>query len=549
MSSKMNPLNSQLSIKSERFRVSARQPNKGKYTLFVKGDELSAAWIEDHQVDPNPIVFDDITGKSVWEQLFNGEKPNSVLSGKGNSLAFKSGHFRASGNGTYASKVRLIGNHGNQDEITGQWRKSSLVINSDSDPEDGSNTIVEGLAGLLVVGGGLVLYKKIRANRVQEAADSRIEELNANIQKAKDDWLKGASELQENENALKASTEQLNELQIKLRSYQESLANAEEQLRLSKQYGDEKAIKLWEKEVNDWNEDIMSTQEKILSVEAENKEMLAKSSDILQEMKAVKNDIKDLRDQKNGVQRLEKIIEEEFEEDLDEVANEENPYTTDAFKNSESALQEGDLDNVKLYDQIISEQAEEYETQLMKAVENSFGDGFTESMKKSVKDIISEGQNSAYDALVDATCTLPVLATGGKRKKETLGSGLCAELDGIDPIVDLYAEEFTIEENMIFKGSHVFQEFRSDLAEIGYESEIEELTDYVAGPEFAGEAGDLIGLAAEGSLVGEEAVGALDIASIGLGGEAFVDGLALEVGGDALLGEIALDILEIALIF
>ena len=519
--------------------------------LVAKGEEINTVWFEDRPLRGyGHFSFDEITGKAAWKKLFNGDKPNSVLSGQGRSLVFETGHFQTRANGTYASRIKLIGDQANQDVITGQWKKSSLLIDSTSaSEEDSSNTIVEGLAGLLVVGGGLVLYKKIRANRVQEAAEEQINELDQNIANAEDNLADMKGQFEINEAIIKENTAKLNKLQEQLSAYQKELANAEKQLELAKQFGgNEEIIKLWQDEVNEWQMDIMRIQEKIEPVSSANEELIAKSSDLLQDIKDIRGNIKILENQKEGVQKLQTIIEEELEEDLDDVANDAKPFETEAFKDNQAAIEGGEMPEVKLLDQMILEDANEYEAQLIKAIKDPFGSNYTESIENILKDVISEGQNEAYDALAKATCSVPVLAMGAKQKV-AVGGGFCTEIEGIDPVVDLYAEEFTIEENMIFKGSHVFTEFRSDLAEIGYEAEIAELTEFVAGPEFAGEAGELIGAFTEGTLVAEEAVGALDIASIGLGGEAFVDGLALEVGGDALLGEIALDILEIAVIF
>jgi hypothetical protein len=249
--------------------------------------------------------------------------------------------------------------------------------------------------------------------------------------------------------------------------------------------------------------------------------------------------------------KFQELAKQQLEEDLDDIVSEKSSFDNDAFRASQPDVEAGDVNEVKLLDQMVAEDAPEFEKEMLRQARASFGENFPTNLENNFANIISKGSNQAYDAFAEATCSglrLPkgAKARGGKRKGAFAGA-ICTDIEGIDPIVDVYAEEFTIERNMIFKGSHVFDELRSNLADIGYEAEVGELTEFVSGPEFAGEAGELISAVTEGALAAEDAVGALDIASIGLGGEAFVDGLALEVGGDALLGEIALDILEIAI--
>jgi hypothetical protein len=555
--------------------------------LVAKGDEINTVWFEDRPLRGyGHFNFDAITGRAAWEKLFGADKPNSILSGQGRSLVFETGHFQARADGTYASKIKLIGDQVNQDVITGQWKKSALLIDSTSDPDDNSNSLVEGLAGLLVVGGGLALYQKIRANRVAEAAQDAVDDAGKAVEIAQDE--------------LGQARTAVEEAQIEATAKQDALTLARDQLQQSKEseeafYNQFKEI---EKEIDEEEENLLKIYSRnqvdrfidnpakyplpnddgddYLRLVSEQEEAIGnygKQGEYTQQLESAVKDLESaymeaeanieaaqatltknldaLRDEKNILQLREKyqeLADEDAMQSLDDIAYNRNPFDSDSFRANRGLVESGDVNEVKLMDQMIVEEFDEYKAQQIEVLKRVWGDAFTKSMEEDLGNIISEGSGKAYSSFVEATCSVPPLATGAKGRT-LLGGGICTNIKEIDPIVDLYAEEFTIEENMIFKGSHVFDELRTNLADIGYEAEVGELVEFVAGPEFAGEAGELIGAFTEGTLAADEAVGALDIASIGLGGEAFVDGMALEVGGDALLGEIALDILEIAVIF
>ncbi len=555
--------------------------------LLAKGEEINTVWFEDRPLRGyGHFGFDEITGKAAWKKLFNGDKPNSVLSGQGRSLVFETGHFQPRANGTYASKIKLIGDQANQDVITGQWKKSSLLIDSTSDPDDNTNTIVKGLAGLPVVGGGLALYKKIRANRVAEAAQDAVDDASKAVEITEDEADKARRAVEEAQIEAKAKQDALNLAKDKLEQSQQAEEALYKQYEAINEAIDEEIEALYdaypsgqverflnnptkyplpdgtgddylrlisdrEQAIGEYAKQGQYTQELASSVTdlesayAEAKANIATGEETLEE------NLFKLRGEKQYLRLCEgyhKIAEEALEDSLDDIAYDKDPFDSNAFRANQAEVESGEVNEVDLLKQMIDEDSAQYKAEQIEAFKEAYGDVFTKSMEDDLGNIISKGSGNAYNSFVEATCPVPLLATGTK-KRALLGSGICTDIEGIDPVVDLYAEEFTIEENMIFKGSHIFTKFRSDLAEIGYEAEVAELTEFVAGPEFAGEAGELIGAFTEGTLVAEEAVGALDIASIGLGGEAFVDGLALEVGGDALLGEIALDILEIAVIF
>jgi len=544
----MLPGNSLLSTEFSKVWVKPTR-RRNRYKLVLGGEELNTVWFQDRPLRGyGHFQFDQITGRKAWTKLFSGDNPNSILSGNGQSLAFETGHFTSKGDGRFVSRIKPLAGAQKQDVITGRWLNSSLLVDSTGSADDDSTSmIVEGLAGLLVVGGGFALYKKIRANRVEDAIEEDVDIIKDDINKAKSNIAEAEANLQANEASVAQNTEELKELQATLTEYQAELKRAEAQLDLARKTGgNEKIIKLWQDQVNGWQEDIMLQQQKLLPVSAEGEKLAAESARLEQDIAFNNSKIRILESNKEALNRLGVIVEDELEESLSEVADNAKPYETDAFNANRAAVEAGDVDEVKLLSNMIEEDNGKYIVELQNRLTARFGGDYTDAMRNSVTKALESGNDGALQAFVDATCNVPLLALSSNRLAQVGAGAVCTDLENIDPIVELYSEEFTIEENVIFKDSNVFKVFRDDLADVGYEAEVGELVEFVAGPEFAGEAGGLIGAFAEGSLVAEEAVGALDIASIGLGGEAFVDGLALEVGGDALLGEIALDLLEIA---
>jgi hypothetical protein len=524
-----------------------RRPNR--YKLILGGEELNTVWFQDRPLRGyGHFQFDEITGRKAWKRLFSEDNPNSILSGNGNSLAFETGHFSSKEDGRFVSRIKpLTTGTQKQDVITGRWLNSSLLIDSTNNSDDNDNLIVKGLAGLLVVGGGYALFKKIRANRVEEAIEENIDIIQNDIDAAKSKIAETQADLQANEANLAQNTEKLRKLQATLTEYQDGLANAEKQLELARKFGgNQELIELWQTEINELQNDIIIQQDKILPVSAENESLVADSLKFKQDIAFNNKTVQILEKNKEALDELGVIIEDELEESLNEVAANANPFESQAFEANRAAVEDGEVDEVKLLNNLIEEDNEVYTGELRNQLTARIQGEYTDAMRNAVDNAIESGNEGALKAFVEATCEAPLSAMRPNRLASVGVGGACTDLENIDPIVELYSEEFTIEENVIFKDSNVFKVFRNDLADVGYEAEVGELVEYVAGPEFADEAGGLIGAFTEGSLVAEEAVGALDIASIGLGGEAFVDGLALEVGGEALLGEIALDLLEIA---
>ena len=204
------PGNSLLSTEFSKVWVKpTRRPNR--YKLVLGGEELNTVWFQDRPLRGyGHFQFDQITGRKAWTKLFSGDNPNSILSGKGQSLVFETGHFISKGDGRFVSRIKPLAGAQKQDVITGRWLNSSLLVDSTGSADDDSaSKIVEGLAGLLVVGGGFALYKKIRANRVEDAIEENVDIIKDDINEATSNIAEAEANLQANEASVAQNTEKL----------------------------------------------------------------------------------------------------------------------------------------------------------------------------------------------------------------------------------------------------------------------------------------------------------------------------------------------------
>jgi hypothetical protein len=595
MSSQIIPADSKVTLGFTSLRAKPSKQRESLVRLIVEDENLSTASLQNPRAGRvRNLTFDEITGSRTWQNLVEQGGSTIILDGQGDRLVAEAGSFKERDDGKYVFKIDLPANEYDEDAITGQWTQTSIKIKVGSDPDDNSNTLVEGLAGLAVVGGGLVLYKKLRANEIAEAAEQTVEDSEESVRRAQAEVEKARAALEQSqidlqakqeelelakqqlpesirieasaEKLLKKTTDEINQeiAELSKKSYKFELdrffkdpeenplpnGGGDNYLRLTR---DRDTIMAREVELNEQTNQLAS---RVNSLEAANTEAISATESAEASLENGLNLVRTEQERLLASQKLQNIVEEELEDSLDEIAAEQNPYESQAFLDNKAAIEANEMSEVELLDKMIGENNGKYAQSLIQSIRNELGNDFNLNTEQGLNQIIDNGSKNAYDLFAEATCSATALdgrarrgknGRRGRGKRRGVRNTICTEIDGIDPIVDVYAEEFTIEENMIFKGSHVFTELRTNLADIGYEAEVGELTDFVAGPEFAGEAGEFIGAFAEGTLVAEEAVGALDIASLGLGGGAFVDGLAVEVGGDFLLGEFALDLLELAI--
>jgi hypothetical protein len=419
-----------------------------------------------------------------------------------------------------------------------------------SEGSDPTEPIVEGLAGLLVVGGGLALYSKIRANRIADEIARGIRSTNEEIAAARSrledlqELIKSGNREIETQKALSLATDE-KELEI-----QGKLADLKNELRGEELlFGDEgdkieplrELVATFEDELANVQLEQATIQKNIIKASNDLKKLETSSTDLAADIKAKKIRVETL-------DQAEEIVNQDVQQVLDELVGERNIYDDPLFDGYRPEIESGEVNEVQLFQDMIKNDDLKYSEGVIERMKASLGEGFTDEMRQVTLEVVDLGGQNAFQALVNATCNIALSSKLDAKSVSKVASPTCTLPENIDPIVSLYSEEFTIEESNIFKGSHVFDIYRSDLADVGYEAQVGELVEYVAGPEFGNEAGGLIGAFTEGTLAAEDAVEALDIASIGLGGEAFAEGMALDVGGDALLGEIALDLIEIAIL-
>jgi len=456
------PANSLLSTEfSKVWLKPTRRPNR--YKLVLGGEELNTVWFQERPSKGyGYFQLDQITGRKAWTKLFSGDNPNSILSGNGRSLVFETGHFTQKGDGRFVSRIQPLAGAQKQDVVTGRWHNSSLFVDSTDDSADSTLT-VEVLAAMVVVATGVVLYNKLRANRVQNAIQEEVDNIGNDI-----DETKAMSELYETEI-------------LRLQDSDTSLSVIEE---------------------------IQEVQEKLTWVEER---------------------LKVLKGNEEALDTLNLTVNEDLEKPLNEVAGDLKPFDTEAFRDflakNDAAEWANEGQSEKLFSDMVKENGQKQLGDYLNDVKANFGNKYTSAMADSVDKTLEAGNKAAYDAFVQ-----------GAPK-------------GYAQIVDVYSEEFMFEESQIFRassGKFVYKSLLDGLGDAGFDSEVFELTEYVEGPKFAEDAGSLIGAFTDGSLGAEEAVSAWDIASIGLGGDAFADSLAVEIGSDTLLGDFAIDLIEIA---
>ena len=107
----------------------------------------------------------------------------------------------------------------------------------------------------------------------------------------------------------------------------------------------------------------------------------------------------------------------------------------------------------------------------------------------------------------------------------------------------VYSEYFETEQSQIFKETNLIASFESDLAQTSSASRVQSFVSYAQSSEFKEATGELVASLQDGA-ASTEAIGSIDLISEGLGGQLAGDSLVSEAGGEYLIGEIAVDVLE-----
>ena len=95
--------------------------------LKLSGKELNTVYFQDRPLRGyGHFKFDDITGQKAWEELFEGDNPNSILSGNGRSAVFETHSFKAQPDGSYVTRIRPLSD--SKDFVTGLRKNSSLLM-------------------------------------------------------------------------------------------------------------------------------------------------------------------------------------------------------------------------------------------------------------------------------------------------------------------------------------------------------------------------------------------------------------------------------------
>ena len=554
------PDNSFILTEFSDFRISRRGRSADKYKLVVGGDELNTVWFNDRPLRRwGNFGFDKITGKTEWNRLFGGVNPNSILTGKGKSLAFETGHFSVEDEGKIVSRIRILDGKKSQDVVTGRWNNSSLLIDSTS--EVSTDNIVEGLSGLLVVGSALVLYQRIRNNNLADTLEREINNTSADIAQARqrvsaaqEAFDKASEKVADlgfaKEDALAAIDKY--EKASALRA--ERLAETENDIaQLLEEYGkrtidefindpaipaDERSamFNLYDQSLNDTSRlDRIRTaiQELEQTVDELNGEIADAENTAAPLRAALEQEVSDLDTLEQTLSAQQELLSQARQNlaaTLDEQIASENLFDNPAIRQAEEQINAGDIDESALIQQMIENSNRAFVEDGINGVGRALGQELSSASRSGLESLIESVNANTLESYTILSC----------------GSAICESIQEVDKITDLYSEEFIIDRSEIFEDSNVFSALRQDLADVGYEDEIGELVEYASSSEFAEESGPLIEALTEGTLAAEDALSVIDVASIGLGGDAVVGGLVAQSGGEFLLGEVAIDILEIA---
>jgi hypothetical protein len=134
------PENSDLTAQFNEVEVvrTGSKGEKNSYKLIARGEALGVRWL---QTSPSrktgTFVFDSITGKGAWRDLFGKNTPNSFLTSEGRSISFDTGYFRKTRSGDYVSRISL--NEPSKDIVTGLWKNASLFIDSTANDDPGTS--------------------------------------------------------------------------------------------------------------------------------------------------------------------------------------------------------------------------------------------------------------------------------------------------------------------------------------------------------------------------------------------------------------------------
>lgn len=128
-------------IQFETFKLIPRNKAKNKYVLVAKGKPIDSTWFTDRPArSGGQFDFDSLVGKQIWNRIFPGSMPNSVLSGNGESIVFKNSNFKSFRKNSYKANIEII--NSSSKKIPRRWKDSSLTI--DNAALDGVFKVYEG---------------------------------------------------------------------------------------------------------------------------------------------------------------------------------------------------------------------------------------------------------------------------------------------------------------------------------------------------------------------------------------------------------------------
>ena len=508
------PDNSLLSIQFEDFLIRPRRNRSSKYELLIAGQELNTVWFEDRPLRGyGHFDFDKITGKSAWRALFGNDNPNSILSGQGKSLIFETGFFRQLSDDSYASRIKILGRGQRQDAITGRWEGASLLIDPTgvSASNDSIMDTVYALLGVVGVSGvALAVLVPLLNSRTQAAAEEEAEA--------------AESLIIDYNNQIQAVTEEIVELvnqaplsvdnRLSVQGFIDELAKIEKKIADRVDLlGDEVSPESF----NELRLLANMRQERITDLTEIVPDNVAKSirrlsATIIDEQKGFARATDDLE--------FHSIVRDNAAEQLSESEALSVPENYDQWIQRDLDSSQGDSN--EFFSKVWSRQQDEFFDQY-RALSGS--DAYQQRLPGFMKRIVNK---------IDADI------------RSISGSDEVSE--SFDGVVKLASEEFTVDQNALFSGNNLLDQVKSSMYDAGYQNSVESFDVYVRGEQFQSEASAPIKAVLNGGLPSdEEALGAIDFVSVGVdGGLPITEGIASEIGGDDLLAEIGLDLIEIA---
>lgn len=565
------PANSLLSTQFSQFEIKASRKQPDRYKLIASGKELNTVWFSDRPIrDYGHFDFDTITGKSAWNELFSADNPNSVLTGGGKSLVFETGYFRQRPSGKYVSRIKFLNDQSSQDIITGQLRGYSLLI--DPTGTDDNGTGVKVVVGLLTIGAGALMYNKYRADMLKKANQQNASNLLSRLDAAKqglsdavkaEDAAKEALDLANESDAVKAVNSALETVE----QLQAQFAQAEiEANTLSSQYtklledyaykydaffrdveslrGERArdAIKImdFKKEArpkldafNKLRNDLFKARQQAESLReslpVEQREAFSNWANASQKLREAQQTYDAVQQEVRYNSIFQRKLDAELDKPLGEFDVQRNlSQASDAIGDN---LDDGELD--KVFNENLVADNKAYAEELSSLTEDEFL-GVSNQASQSFARIVSSDLSQALSSAAQASHTL---VTPGA----TIDSGL--EFNSPDSMARVYSEYFETEQSQIFKETNLIASFESDLAQTSSASRVQSFVSYAQSSEFKEATGELVASLQDGA-ASTEAIGSIDLISEGLGGQLAADSLVSEAGGEYLIGEIAVDVLE-----